>query len=137
VTPASVSKYWITAVLRGRIGYRGLIFSDDLEMGGILKYMPIEEAVGAAVRAGMDLMEICHSPELILRAYEALISEAERSAGFRKLLLARTRECSLKRKRLFAGGVSRALSAGQFEGLRRRILEFGERVALAQEAGPA
>ena len=137
VRPASVSKYWITGVLRGRIGYRGLIFSDDLEMGGILKCMPIEEAVVEAVRAGMDLMEICHSPELILRAYEALISESERSLVFRKLLLARARECGLKRKKLFAGKEARALSAGQFEGLRRRILEFGERVALAQEMGAA
>ncbi len=60
-------------MLRKRIGFRGLIFSDDLEMGGILKFVPIEEAVIAAVRAGMDLMEICHSPELILRAYESLL----------------------------------------------------------------
>ena len=40
--------FWITTVLRKRIGYRGIIFSDDLEMGGILKFMPIEEAAIAA-----------------------------------------------------------------------------------------
>jgi len=137
VWPASVSKYWITTVLRKRIGYRGLIFSDDLEMGGILKFMPIEDAVVEAVRAGMNLMEVCHSPELILRAYEALISEAERSAVFRKTLLERARECSLKRKRLFAGRESRTLSAGQIAALRKRILDFGELVALAEEARPA
>ena len=48
-------------------------------MGGILKFLPVEEAAVAAVRAGSDLLEICHSPELILRSYEALIAEAERS----------------------------------------------------------
>ncbi len=64
--PASVSHYWMTTVLRKRIGFKGIIFSDDLEMGGILKFTSIEEAVVSAVRAGMDLMEICHSPELIL-----------------------------------------------------------------------
>ena len=37
--PASVSKFWIRDVLRKRIGYRGIILSDDLEMGGILKFM--------------------------------------------------------------------------------------------------
>jgi beta-N-acetylhexosaminidase len=35
-TPASLSKKWITDILRKKIGYRGLICSDDLEMGGVL-----------------------------------------------------------------------------------------------------
>lgn len=132
--PASASSYWITKVLRERIGYRGIIFSDDLEMGGILKFLSIEEAAIAAVRAGMDLVEICHSAELILRAYEALIAEAERSAVFRKVLLERARESSLKRKKLFAGKSSKALSTREFDALRTRILRFGERVAKAQAA---
>ncbi len=58
-------------VLRKRIGYKGIILSDDLEMGGILKFLPVEEAAVAAIRAGSDLLEICHSAELILRSYEA------------------------------------------------------------------
>ena len=91
--PASASQFWITETLRKRIGYKGIILSDDLEMGGILKFMPVEEAAVAAIRAGSDLLEICHSPELILRTYEALISEGERSAAFRKLLLATARDC--------------------------------------------
>jgi beta-N-acetylhexosaminidase len=132
IRPASVSPYWITTILRKRIGYRGIIFSDDLEMGGILQFMPIEEAVIGAVRAGMDLMEICHSPELILRAYESMIREAERSKTFRDLLLMRARETERKRGRLFAGDASRALTARQFEALRARILRFGDAVAKAQ-----
>jgi beta-N-acetylhexosaminidase len=130
--PASVSAYWITTVLRGKIGYRGIVFSDDLEMGGILKYMPMEEAVVSAVRAGMDLLEICHSPELILRAYEGLIAEGERSAAFRTTLLARAKRAERQRARLFSGGASRALTAKQFESLRKRVLHFGETVAKVQ-----
>src|SRR5262249_5196971 len=42
--PASLSREWITGVLRKKIGYRGLVVSDDLEMGGVLKAAPIEEA---------------------------------------------------------------------------------------------
>jgi beta-N-acetylhexosaminidase len=132
--PASVSAYWIANVLRKRVGYRGIVFSDDLEMGGILRFMSIEEAVIDAVRAGMDLMEICHSPELILRAYESLLAEAERSAAFRDILLTRARQTSIKRKKLFAGEISAALSGRQFEALRTRILRFGERVAKGQPA---
>lgn len=131
--PASVSPYWITKVLRKQIGYRGLIFSDDLEMGGILKVMPIEEAAVCAVRAGMDLLEICHSPELILRAFESLMAESEHSAAFRNLLLMRARQISTQRKRLFARNQSAALSLKQFESLRQRIVRFSETITAAQE----
>jgi beta-N-acetylhexosaminidase len=130
--PASTSTYWISTVLRKRVGYRGIIFSDDLEMGGILKFLPIEEASIAAIRAGMDLLEICHSPELILRAYESLITEAERSVVFRDLLLLRARQTSMKQRKLFAGRASVALSTKQFEALRVRILRFNEAIAKAQ-----
>jgi beta-N-acetylhexosaminidase len=135
--PASVSPFWITTVLRQRIGYRGIIFSDDMEMGGILKFMPMEVAAVTAIRAGMDLMEICHSPELILRAYEALIAEGERSPAFRRMLLARSRETAHKRARLFAAAAPTALSSRQFQALRGRILRFSEAVMKAQPAETA
>jgi beta-N-acetylhexosaminidase len=135
--PASVSRYWIETVLRKRIGYRGIIFSDDLEMGGILKFLPIEEAAVAAIRAGTDLLEICHSPELILRTYEALIAEGDRSAAFSSLLLARAARLARLRTKLFADGMPPALSARQFEALRTRILRFGETIRSIQEVQPA
>jgi beta-N-acetylhexosaminidase len=132
--PASASPYWITTVLRKRIGYRGLIFSDDLEMGGILKFMPIEEAAVAAIRAGMDLLEICHSPEMILRAYEALIAQAERSPAFSRLLVQRAQQTARRSAELFAGGATPALTAKQFDALRKRILQFREKIDKAMEA---
>jgi beta-N-acetylhexosaminidase len=106
-------------------------------MGGILKFMPIEEAAVAAIRAGMDLLEVCHSPELLLRAYESLIAEGERSAAFRKLLFARANQTARKRAKLFAGRIPPALSAKQFEALRERILRFGETIANVQPATEA
>jgi beta-N-acetylhexosaminidase len=127
--PASASAFWITNVLRKRIGYRGIILSDDLEMGGILKFMPVDQAAVEAVRAGSDLLEICHSAELILRTYEALIVEAERSKSFRALLLARAREVARKQKRLYSQRLPPPLTARQFDALRTRILKFREMVA--------
>jgi beta-N-acetylhexosaminidase len=132
--PASVSAYWMTTVLRKRIGYKGIVFSDDLEMGGILKFMPIEEAVVAAVRAGIDLMEICHSPELILRGYEALLREAEGSRAFAAMLTAHAQRTARLRARLFPGALERALTATQFEALRKRILRFSDTVGRLQQA---
>jgi beta-N-acetylhexosaminidase len=135
--PATASPFWISKVLRKKVGYRGFIFSDDMEMGGILKFMPIEQAAVAAIRAGMNTMEICHSPELILRAYEALMHEAENSATFRWVLLQRARDAARRRERMFAAGVPEALTPKEFETLRGRILRFGERIAKLAGAGSA
>jgi beta-N-acetylhexosaminidase len=138
--PASASRFWITETLRKRIGYKGIILSDDLEMGGILKFLTIEEAAVAAIRAGSDLVEICHSAELIVRSFEALISEGERSAAFRKILFAAARDSARKRARLYRGGTAPALSAKTLESLRGNILKFNETVAgilqAAEDAAP-
>ena len=133
--PASASRFWITSVLRNRIGYRGMILSDDLEMGGILKFLPVDEAAVEAIRAGSDLLEICHSAELILRTYEALLTAAEKSAAFRKLLLERAQESTRKRARLYAGKIPPALNAKQLEKLRSDVARFAERVS-AESVAP-
>jgi beta-N-acetylhexosaminidase len=135
--PASLSSYWITTVLRKRIGYKGIIFSDDLEMGGILKFMSIEEAAVAAIRAGMDLLEVCHTQEMILRAFEALIAEGERSPAFCRLLIQRAARTARLRAKLFARGVPAALTTRQLEALRIRIRHFSEKIMRTQEAQPA
>ena len=119
--PASASHFWITTVLRQRIGYRGIILSDDLEMGGILKFLPIDEAAIEAIRAGSDLVEICHSADMIVRTYESLLSEAERSASFRKLLLDRAQRIRPASAHVYtAAAIPPALTAKQFEKLRAR-----------------
>src|SRR6202140_3320939 len=54
-TPASLSKMWITGILRKRISYKNLIVSDDLEMGGGLSAAPIGEAAVEVIPAGGGL----------------------------------------------------------------------------------
>jgi beta-N-acetylhexosaminidase len=126
--PASVSNFWIRDVLRKRIGFRGIILSDDLEMGGILKFMPIDEASVAAIRTGSDLVEICHHPEPVLSAYEALVAEGERSRTFAKLLFERAKHTARLRAALFPKSAPPTLSSAQFEALRTRILRFNETI---------
>ncbi|MGB7266062.1 MAG: beta-N-acetylhexosaminidase [Terracidiphilus sp.] len=130
--PASASGFWVTTVLRKRIGYRGIILSDDLEMGGILKFLPVEKAAVAAVSTGSDLLLICHSPELIVRSYEAMIAAGERSAVFRKLLLKRANDVERKRQRLFARRGSRPLAARELSALRDRMLRFREMISTSE-----
>jgi beta-N-acetylhexosaminidase len=127
--PASASRFWITTVLRNRIGYKGIILSDDLEMGGILKFLPIEAAGIAAIRAGSDLVEMCHSAEMILRTYESLLAEGEKSAAFRTLLLERAQASARKQARLYPTLVPPPLTSKQFEKLRSDVGRFRDAVS--------
>ena len=131
--PASASRFWIAETLRKKIGYKGIVLSDDLEMGGILKFLPVEEAAVEAIRAGSDLLEICHSAELILRTYEALISEAERSVVFRKILLRTAQDSARKRARLYRASRT-APTKKTLDSLRSKILAFNETVAAQANA---
>ena len=85
--PASLSAEWITGVLKKKIGYRGLVVSDDLEMGGVLAAAPIEEAALGHIEAGGDLCLICRQQDFIERAYARLLEAAERDAKFRRRAL--------------------------------------------------
>ncbi len=81
-TPASLSKIWIAEILRKRIGFRNLIVSDDLEMGGVLSAAPVGQAAVQFIRAGGDLCLICHREDYITNAYEDLLRTAECDAKF-------------------------------------------------------
>lgn len=81
--PASLSKKWITDILRKKIGYKGLIISDDLEMGGAMAVASIEEAAVETIRAGADIYLVCHNEEYVWRTYNAVLREAEKNARFR------------------------------------------------------
>jgi len=130
--PASVSSFWVSEVLRKRIGYRGMVLSDDLEMGGVANFIPMGDAAVESVRVGSDLLLICHHAEPILSVYEALIAEGERSAVFRRVLPVRALESARKRAKTLRAGMPAALSKRQFEALRARIVRFGETVAKAK-----
>src|SRR5450432_700008 len=85
--PASLSKKWIGGVLRKKIGYRGLVVSDDLEMGGVLKAAPVERAAVEFIRAGGDLCLVCHLQERVEGAFEELVQESARDPRFRRRVL--------------------------------------------------
>ena len=55
-TPSSLSPQWIDGVLRGELGYDGVVISDDLEMGAIRDHFTLTETVTKAVRAGVDVL---------------------------------------------------------------------------------
>jgi len=131
-TPASLSKKWITDILRTKIGYRGLVVSDDLEMGGVLKAAPIEQAAVEHIRAGGDLCLICHIEENITRSFETLLHEAEHDAKFaRRVKESVARVLAFKKKSKELKRLAPAPTAARLERLSRQLWEFSEQVRLA------
>jgi len=70
--PAGYSKYWLQQVLRGRLGFDGLIFSDDLSMAGASTVGGPPERARAALAAGCDMVLLCNDPEAQNRLLESL-----------------------------------------------------------------
>ncbi len=56
--PATLSRYTVNRILRNRFGYKGVIVSDDLLMGAIIKHYGLEEAAAKALNAGVDVLLI-------------------------------------------------------------------------------
>ena len=131
-TPASISRKWITDILRKKIGYRGLIASDDLEMGGVLSAVPIERASAEFVRAGGDLGLICHKEEFVTRSYEELVRESERDRKFeRRVEESVQRVLAFKKRWREIDRRGAAPSAAKVQKLSRQLWELGEQVRLA------
>lgn len=132
-TPASLSKKWITDILRKRLGYSGLVVSDDLEMGAVLRTTSIEDAAIAHIRAGGDLCLICHTEELIVRAYEAVIQEADRNKRFALQVANAAKRVERSKKKLLASidwKFPKAPSQNNIDRLSRQLWNFSESVRL-------
>jgi beta-N-acetylhexosaminidase len=102
--------------LRGEIGYRGVIVSDDLEMGAIGEICTVGEATVRAAAAGHDLLLVCHTPARQREAHAALL-EAYRAGRLPLRGLeqsaARLDALAAKRSARFDGGAPRAERDGE------------------------
>jgi beta-N-acetylhexosaminidase len=81
--PASLSKRWITGVLRGEMGFQGCVFADDLTMAGAAAFGDAMARVDLALAAGCDVLPICndrHSVELVLGRFGANVGSAASQA---------------------------------------------------------
>jgi beta-N-acetylhexosaminidase len=125
--PASLSKQWMTGVLRKKIDYRGLIITDDLDMGGVLAAATIEDAAVETLVAGADIFLICQKEESVRRAYEAVLKRAESDRKFAGMIAEKSeRILHAKKKAKRLGQMPEPPSQKAIEKLTRKIWEFGE-----------
>lgn len=59
--PATLSEKVVTGMLRGELGFKGVVFSDDMQMGAISKNYGFENAIRLAVNAGVDVLMFTNS----------------------------------------------------------------------------
>lgn len=127
--PASLSHFWLQTTLRQKIGYTGLVVSDDMEMKAVAA-RKIPTAAMEFVEAGGDVFLICHDAAAITLAYEAVLTEAERSTTFRKKVGAAAQRVMLAKKR-WARRMrpTAARNAAGLAELRNQIVRLSERCA--------
>src|SRR5215510_5989412 len=70
--PAGFSPVWLKEILRDRLGFSGIVFSDDLSMEGASVAGGIVDRARAALGAGCDMILVCNAREATLRLLDGL-----------------------------------------------------------------
>ena len=100
--PATMSRAIITGLLKQKLGFRGLVVSDCMEMAAIQTYYGTARGAAAAAAAGVDLITVSHTESLAAQAAEEMekavlsgrISMEEMDASVEKILAYKARWCS-------------------------------------------
>ena len=70
--PAGYSKFWIQEILRNRLRFSGVVFSDDLSMEGATIAGSYGERANLALEAGCDMVLVCNNPDGAIEVMEEL-----------------------------------------------------------------
>ena len=86
--PASLSPRIAHDMLRVKLGYEGVVMTDDLDMGAIRKHFDTQTAIGQVLAADIDLALICHKGPDIETAYAEILRQIKSAPDMKKRTIA-------------------------------------------------
>lgn len=101
--PATLSEIILQKLLREEMAYEGLIVSDDMFMKGIAEHWDLPEASERFLRAGGDMVLLCHQESVQRLVAAHLVHAAEKDSEFREMLELKGRRVAHFRKKLSRG----------------------------------
>jgi len=126
--PSSLSKPIITGLLREDMAFDGLIFTDALEMQGVLKNYPAGELEVRALQAGVDILLL---PSDIAKAYKAIkdavrkgnITKKDLSAKVKRILVAKYRLGLQTKQTVALDHLSEDLNTDEGNSLKYKVIQ--------------
>jgi beta-N-acetylhexosaminidase len=98
--PASLSRQVVQDLLRKQLGYEGVVITDDLDMGAIIRHYSDAQLLERIVRAGVDIALICHKGprrdralDHLKRALEKCTRTEEHQKSVARILALKQRYC--------------------------------------------
>lgn len=85
--PATYSSFWLHEVLRQRLGFQGVVFSDDLSMAGAGEVGGYGARARTALDAGCDMLLVCNAPDAVAEVLAALNGHVDPVAQLRRVRL--------------------------------------------------
>jgi beta-N-acetylhexosaminidase len=76
--PASLSKTFITDILRGKLGFDGVTVTDDMTMGAISKRYDVGQAAVKSINAGSDIILVCHEYDRETSVIKTMLEAAQK-----------------------------------------------------------
>jgi beta-N-acetylhexosaminidase len=136
--PATLSPAILTGLLRGEMGFKGIIVTDALEMGGISKGYSSGEAAVLALEAGADALVMPPDPEAAIKGVLAAveshrITRARIDESVARLLAAKERTGLDRRRAVDLEGIGDEIAAPEDEERAQQIAERA--ITLAKNDG--